>query len=176
MTRRLAIELCFRPGGTPDQWAAILHALRTEEPRLVPHTLERPGETDDQAWTDASWNEIAQVCAGEPLHTRNLICDTGKLRVAARDDELRLSLIFDQDGDPADALIRVIIAVADLRRPELAFAFDPKSAEDGDLLFQGRARLGQIPPIFYFDRTALAAFGGLERSCVARTSGVFDVM
>lgn len=124
--------------------------------------LERPGETDDQPWSDASWNEIAVVCAGQPGHTRNLICDKGKLRVASRDDELRLSLIFDQDGEPADALIRVINAVADIRRPELAFAFEPRSPEDDELLFQGRARLDRIPPIFYLDRTALAAFGGLD--------------
>ena len=123
MTRRLAIELCFRPNGAADVWAAVLQAIRTAEPRLVPRLLERPGEASDQEWNDSSWNEIAQVCAGEPGHTRNLVCDAGTLRVACRDDELRLSLI---------------------------------------LLFQGRARLDRIPPIFYFDRTALAPFGGLE--------------
>ena len=140
----------------------MLQTIRAAEPRLVPRMLERPGEADDQPWNDSSWDEIAQICAGEPGHTRNLVCDAGSLRVACRDDELRLSLIFEPDGDPTDALIRVITAVAEIRRPELAIAFDPSSAEDDDLLFQGRARLDRIPPIFYFDRTALVPFGGLE--------------
>jgi hypothetical protein len=163
LTQQLAIELCYAPDGSPQVWTAVLRAIRAVEPWLLPHTLERPGETEDEPWQESWWDEIVQVCAGEPLHTRNLICEAGTLRVANREYELRLTLTFESDGDPSEALVRVLEAVGNARGPELALAFDPSSPEDGELLFQGRRRLDRIPPIFYLDRTGLAAVGGFAR-------------
>ncbi|MFT3698513.1 MAG: hypothetical protein QM831_35540 [Kofleriaceae bacterium] len=171
---KLALELCFRPAASMDVWLGALRASWNASVRSTPLVVERPGEGDDQAWSESLWLEIAGLCTADAFRTRNVVGEVGKMRVAIREHEVRFSIAIESD-DPTDSLVRLVTALVDIRRPELAMVFDPSSPDDDDLLFAGRVRLDQIPPIFYLDRTALAAFGGYDSVRVRAPGDVHEV-
>ncbi len=164
---RLRIELDFSPGRSADRFRRALLEIVAWRRELAPRSLERSSDADAPAepeiWTDARWDDVAMLAAGDAPRSWSLFASDAALVVARERASTRISIVLPRPADDPFTLLASLLGELGTRDvPALAMAFDPESRDERFIL-QGIERLDDVPPILFLEGRLLASVGGAER-------------